>query len=50
MQRSMVDFPDPDGPAMTTTSPRSIVRSMPSSTTLSLSWESVGRPVPVITG
>ncbi len=35
MHRSMVDLPDPDGPAITTTSPRSIVRSMPSSTRLS---------------
>src|SRR5918999_3863195 len=35
MQRSIVDFPEPDGPAMTTTSPRSIVRSIPSKTRLS---------------
>ena len=35
MQRSIVDLPEPDGPAITTTSPRSIVRSMPSSTRLS---------------
>src|SRR5688572_2763405 len=35
MQRSIVDLPEPDGPAMTTTSPRSIVRSIPSSTRLS---------------
>ena len=35
MQRSIVDLPDPDGPAMTMTSPRPIDRSIPSRTTFS---------------
>ena len=32
MQRRSVDFPDPDGPAMTTASPVEIARSIPSRT------------------
>ena len=35
MQRSIVDLPEPDGPAMTTASPALIARSISSSTTLS---------------
>src|SRR5829696_9012731 len=35
MQRSIVDLPDPEGPATTIASPRSILNSIPSRTRLS---------------